>query len=315
MELAEEVLKGSVRAVSKLISLVENKEPGALAEMQKLYPHTGKAYIIGITGPSGSGKSTLAEKVTQELRLEGFSMGIIAVDPTSPFTGGALLGDRIRMQQISGEDGVFIRSLATRGTQGGLSRATFEAAQILDAFGKDFILIETVGVGQDEVEIVKTVDTCLVVMVPGLGDDIQTLKAGIMEIADIFVVNKADREGVERLVTEIRMMLGLLERSPSSERWTPPVVKTVATQGKGISDLIENIKTHRRYLLESNKLEKRRKERTRAEIIKMVEEEISQYVRGLMKYDLFDELIEEIASRKKEPYSYVKQLVAKVVFK
>ena len=208
-ELVSGALSGSVRALAKLITLVENEMPGAVEALQQLYPRTGHAYIVGITGPPGSGKSTLTDKITKELRKKGYTVGIVAVDPTSPFSGGALLGDRLRMQDITNDEGVFVRSMATRGTLGGLSKATADTVKILDAFGKDFILIETVGVGQDEVDIVKTADTTLLISVPGLGDEIQALKAGIMEIGDIFVVNKSDREGADRLVTELSLMLDL----------------------------------------------------------------------------------------------------------
>jgi LAO/AO transport system kinase len=301
-ELVQDAISGSVRALAKLITMVENEMPEALEALRRLYPQTGKAYIIGITGPPGSGKSTLTDKITKELRKRNFTVGIIAVDPTSPFTGGALLGDRLRMQDITSDEGVFVRSMATRGTLGGLSKATADTVKVLDAFGKEFIIIETVGVGQDEVDIVRTADTTLLISVPGLGDDIQALKAGIMEIGDIFVVNKADREGADRVVTELSLMLDL---SPAKSAWRPPVMKTVGTMGEGIPELAEKILAHRKFLEEGEGLVKKRNIRAREEILNLIEKEISKYIHKMLKYDVtFDEVIEQVVARKKDPYSY-----------
>ncbi|MBI4618653.1 MAG: methylmalonyl Co-A mutase-associated GTPase MeaB [Desulfobacterales bacterium] len=308
MELVDEVRKGSVRALAKLITLVENEMPGGIEAMEKIYPLTGNAYIIGITGPPGAGKSTLTDRITKELRRQNHTVGIIAIDPTSPFTGGALLGDRVRMQGVSSDEDVFIRSMATRGSLGGLSRATSDTVKILDAYGKDYIIIETVGVGQDEVDIVRTADVSILVVMPGGGDDIQAIKAGIMEIGDIFVVNKADRDGADRLVTEIKMMLGL---SSVEREWTPPIIKTVATEDQGIGTLVEKINEHRDFLIKSGMLACRRKERIRCEIIKMIEHEIYRYLDGLIaeNKDFFEQRLEDIVNKKEDPYLLTKKTV------
>ena len=305
-ELINGPLSGSVRSLAKLITLVENEMPGALEALQGLYHRTGHAYIVGITGPPGSGKSTLTDKITKELRKKGYTVGIIAVDPTSPFSGGALLGDRLRMQDITNDEGVFVRSMATRGTLGGLSKATNATVKILDAFGKDFIVIETVGVGQDEVDIIKTADTTLLISVPGLGDEIQALKAGIMEIGDILVVNKADREGADRLVTELSLMLDL---NSAMGPWRPPIIKTIGTLGEGIPDLAEKIIAHQQFLREGDGLSKKRNERAREEILNLIEDEVSKYIHKILKYDLtFDETIAQVVARKQDPYSYAQKI-------
>ena len=267
-------------------------------------------YIVTIDGPSGSGKSTLVDRVAHLLCTNGYSVGIVAIDPSSPFTGGALLGDRIRMREVVTHENVFIRSLGTRGGLGGLSQATSDVIKILDAAGKEFILIETIGIGQDEVEIAQIADTSIVVSVPGLGDDIQTIKAGIMEIGEIFVVNKADREGADHVVTMIKAMLDL---NPSSDGWQQPVIKTVATENGGVDELYENIMLHRKHLLKSDLLAVKRKERIGREITRLLERRIAQYVHNQMKeIGSLEDLVEGVARRETDPYSCVDRLLTLV---
>jgi len=245
MTLVDEALNGDLRAIAKIITKIEDDSPDAIAFMKELYPHTGKAYIIGITGAPGVGKSTLGDKIIDYLRKEGRSVGVIAVDPSSPFSGGAILADRIRMQHHFLDERVFIRSMATRGSLGGLSRTTNNAVNVLDGCGFDFIIIETVGVGQDEIDVVKLSKTTLVTFAPGMGDELQAMKAGIMEIGDIFVVNKADRDDADRTERDINAML---ELNPKKNGWAPIVVKTVATTGEGIEELMKVIYTHKDFL-------------------------------------------------------------------
>jgi LAO/AO transport system kinase len=308
MELVDEMRNGSVRALARLITLVENEQPGAFEVMEMIYPYTGNAHIIGITGPAGAGKSSLTDKITKEIRRQNYTVGIIAVDPTSPFTGGALLGDRVRMAEISNDSGVFIRSMASRGTLGGLSRATADAVKILDAFGKDYIIIETVGVGQDEVDIVRAADVSILVIMPGSGDEIQAMKAGIMEIGDIFVVNKADKDGADKLVTEIKLML---ELGSATKEWIPPVIKTVATENQNIDILVKKIFEHKEFLTESGMLVSRRRERIRSEITKIFEHEIFRYYDSLVSEnkDIFDQRLEHVLAKKENPYRLAKRAV------
>jgi LAO/AO transport system kinase len=237
--LADRVLAGDPRAIARAISLIENEDPESTALMRAIFAKTGRAYLVGVTGPPGAGKSTLVDRLTAEIRSSGTTVGVIAVDPTSPFSGGAVLGDRVRMQAHAADEGVFIRSMATRGHLGGLARATGDAALVLDAAGRDIILIETVGVGQDEVDIIRTADVSIVTLVPGTGDEVQALKAGVMEIADIFVVNKADREGADRLVSSVQANLAL--QTYGADEWRPPILETVATTGTGVKQLVEAI--------------------------------------------------------------------------
>ena len=310
MELIQEALKGSERAIARLITMVENEMPPWREVMRTIYSHTGKAYLLGFTGPTGSGKSTLVDRVAHLLCTNGYSVGIVAIDPSSPFTGGALLGDRIRMREVVTHENVFIRSLGTRGGLGGISQATSDVVKILDAAGKEFILIETIGIGQDEVEIAQIADTSIVVSVPGLGDDIQTIKAGIMEIGEIFVVNKADREGADHVVTMIKAMLDL---HPSSDAWQQPVIKTVATENGGVDELYENIMLHRKHLLKTDLLAARRKERIGREIMKLLERGIAQYVHNQMKeIGSLEDLVEGVIRRETDPYSCVDRLLTLV---
>ncbi len=308
MSLAEKILRGDIRAASRLMRDIDDRMPNALEELKKIYPKTGNAYIIGITGPPGSGKSTLVDKTVEILRKEGKTVGIVAVDPTSPFTGGAILGDRIRMQRHSIDDGVFIRSLATRGNLGGLSRSTNDIIKVMDAMGKDIIIVETVGVGQDEVDIVNTAHTSVVVLVPGQGDDIQAIKAGILEIGDIFVINKCEREGTDRLERELRVTL---EMNPEREDgWVPLIFKTEAVLGKGIFELVYGMYRHREKLMDSDHFEKKIVERTKWEFLCILGSELTDNIVERLKKDKrLDKIIDDLIKRKANPYSIVEKIL------
>ena len=300
MNIEKRLLEGDKRACARMITMLENNDEEAIEIIKKLYKHTGGAYVIGITGPPGSGKSTLTDRLTKELRKMDKKVGIIAIDPTSPFTGGAILGDRIRMNDLALDKDVFIRSMGTRGSLGGMSKATWGAIKVLDIYGCDYILVETVGVGQSEVDIVKTADTILMVMVPNLGDDIQALKAGIMEIADVFAINKSDLDGADRTKVEIEMNLDL----NSKEDYRPPVVKVSAGKNKNIDKLLDELIKHRNYLEETNELLVRRKENTKIEILKLVEEELMDLImHKSLEKNVLENLSEEVVHKNLDPYS------------
>lgn len=304
----ERLRSGDPRALARAISAVENRAPESRSLLKKLFPYTGKARIIGLTGAPGAGKSTLVDQLARIYRADHKTLGIIAVDPTSPFTGGAILGDRIRMQEHHADSGIYIRSMATRGSLGGLARTTADVATVLDASGRDLILIETVGVGQDEVDVVRLADITVVILVPGMGDDVQTIKAGIMEIADIFVINKSDREGAERVEREIRAMQSLAARR---DGWTPPIVKTVASEGKGIDDLARTIAEYESYLREKNLLLKRNIQNWRERLIEMLRDAMLEKARIELGDGRVEQYAEQIAEHKRDPYSLVEELVGK----
>lgn len=309
MELVEGILKKDKRSAARLITLIEREDPKAVDALKKLYKYTGNSYIIGITGPPGAGKSSLVNELAKRMRAKGKTVGIIAVDPTSPFTGGALLGDRIRMQDLTLDPGIFIRSMASRGSLGGIAKATYDAINVLDAFGMDYIIVETVGVGQTEIDIVKVADTVVVVLVPGLGDDVQAIKAGIMEIADIFAVNKADREGADKLVTEIEMMLDL---SQKEFLMRPPIIKTVATTGAGVDELEAKINEHLNFILKEGLLAQRRKVKARENFMELIKFEIGKRI-FQEKGQIIETLIDEIFEKNTDPYTAMEKLLQTII--
>jgi LAO/AO transport system kinase len=310
--LAQGVLKGEVRAAARLMRRLDDQRADAEEALRELYPHTGKAWLIGITGSPGAGKSTLTSRLIGAFRKQGKTVGVVAIDPTSPFTGGAILGDRIRMQSYEGDPGVFIRSCATRGNMGGLSRSTSNVVRVLDAFGKDVIIIETVGVGQDEVEIVSAAHTTVVVTVPGMGDDIQAIKAGILEIADIFVVNKADRDGADRTVRDLQIMLEMNMKHDAA--WLPPILKTVAARGDGIDEAVAALEKHRQHLLDNDRIGAFNRERIRRELTDALRSRLmTAAAAGVEAAGGMENLITDVTEGRRDPFSLAEELSKRIL--
>ncbi len=313
MDIIEQIVSGDVRTIARILRDIDDEIPSAMNILQELYPHTGKAYVVGFTGSPGVGKSALVDQIAINYRKAGKTVGILAVDPTSPFTGGAILGDRIRMQRHFLDPGVFIRSLATRGHFGGLSKSTNDMVNVLDAAGKDVIIVETVGVGQDEVEIANSAHTTVLVTIPGMGDDIQAIKAGIMEIGNIFVVNKADREGSRKTVRELMNLIELGARRHNGGDWEPQIVETEAIKGRGIEELYEAIEKHRAYLLatHSEKWREILEKRARIQLMGVLRDQafrtILERIEG--RGDSLDEMVQKIVDKESDPYTIVQQII------
>ncbi len=303
--LLESVLSGDPRSLARAISLVENRAGDWSDLLKSLFPHSGKARVIGLTGAPGAGKSTLVDQLAKSYRKQQKTVGIIAVDPTSPYTGGAILGDRIRMQEHFADTGIYIRSMATRGSLGGLARTTADVATVLDASGRDLILIETVGVGQDEVDIVRLADITIVILVPGMGDDVQSIKAGIMEIADIFVINKSDRDGAERVEREIRALQSLAARH---DAWIPPIIKTVASEGTGVAELAAAITHYDAYLLKENRAMKKSVENWRERLVEMLRDIMLEKARTQLGDGKLSRLAMEVVEHKRDPYTLIEEI-------
>jgi LAO/AO transport system kinase len=306
MSLAERIIRGDVLATARLIRDIDDDIPTARQVLKELYPHTGKAYVVGITGAPGVGKSTLVDRFIQHLRAQGKTIGVVAVDPTSPFTGGAILGDRVRMQRHSTDEGVFIRSLATRGHFGGLTPSTRSVINVLDAMGKDIILVETVGVGQDEVEVVRAAHTTIIVVIPGMGDEIQAIKAGILEVGDLFVINKAEREGADQTLRELKTMLEMDSRKERDQAWIPPVRKTDALKDKGVEEVLQAVECHRKYLLENGgqRLEVRLYKKYKMELLDLLKQRvIESFLADIEESGTLDAILEDMAHKKLDPYT------------
>jgi LAO/AO transport system kinase len=302
--------EGNPRALARAISMVENRTPESTELLKAVFPFSGNALLIGLTGSPGAGKSTLVDQIAREYRKQGKTIGIVAVDPTSPFSGGAILGDRIRMSSHYADAGIYIRSMATRGSLGGLASTTADVATVLDASGRDLVMIETVGVGQDEVDIVRLADVTIVILVPGMGDDVQTIKAGIMEIADIFVINKSDRDGAERVEREMRALQSLALRH---DNWVPPIVKTVASEGTGIAELVQTIANYHEYLQQSGRAKERRAENWRLRLAEMLRDALFQRVLSTFLEDgKAEQYAAEVAEHKRDPYSLVEEIVGEL---
>ena len=308
-EMVERILQGEVRAAARLMRELDDGVPAARETLKHLYRHGGRAHIIGLTGSPGTGKSTLTDRLIQYLRQAGKTVGVVAVDPTSPFSGGAILGDRIRMQRHATDEGVFIRSLATRGHFGGLTASARAVITVLDAMGKDYILVETVGVGQDEVEVARLADATVLLLVPGMGDDIQTFKAGVMEIADLYVINKADRPGAERIEQEVTAMLSLTSRP---DGWRPPVLRTVATTGQGIGELYQALDQFRAFSERDDAKEYRRKEHWRSRLLEILRQTLFERAAAEPLRDgSFDRQLDDLLAHRRDPYSVVEGIIAR----